>query len=658
MSERDFSFMTENVIGTGLRGDLFHSLIDKMAKSNSKTLDELEQKDNAAFKEYQKQYQETVKQLAKYGLSEEFLDIESRLESYMDAMKQSGLSPTEFSEQRLGFRLTGDRGSIDIGVTPDQLFSMGNGTGAFVDNKTGKVTGLEAFQLTAQQLGTLANWDKISGKTGGVDKNLPMKGYIADVNDGITQLIEYILLSRDEFYNLAIDAREIGDGLRSALTPEEIQSRMNRQLKSGRVIGLSSSLKDEGYTSESAFNGELFSSNKGETRDIAKYVSQYKKLLDIDAQRQKINKEIAILMQSGRESDAKDKIEVARALKEEYKVLEKGLDEFDYQAPDDSTGNKYGMLGKRVLGEDGGRYLQQKIDEIEAHYKSVVAKDTYSLNHTGTKSKTSTSGISAQDKKLLDRYSSNLSQQMQLERDIARAEQRVQSSDGAKRKDYEKYAQSLKESLAILKSQAPIIDEQARTIDGQVVDERTIAEDKKIQLQLTKNQVVQMNKINAQAKQQKGLMQQIVEGFKASFRNLTDYSMAYEVIGYIRQTVNTLLTSTSQLNANMVSLQIASGETYESVYQMTKGFNDLGKEIGRSTQDISQAADDWLRAGYTAEDANQLIEASMNLSTLGQIDSAEATSYLISMLKGWKLEVQDVTEVVDKLTVNTTAYVS
>gem|GEM_PF-4848119 len=32
----------------------------------------------------------------------------------------------------------------------------------------------------------------------------------------------------------------------------------------------------------------------------------------------------------------------------------------------------------------------------------------------------------------------------------------------------------------------------------------------------------------------------------------------------------------------------------------------------------------------------------MELSTLGMINSADATSYLISVLKGWKLEANDV----------------
>ena len=40
----------------------------------------------------------------------------------------------------------------------------------------------------------------------------------------------------------------------------------------------------------------------------------------------------------------------------------------------------------------------------------------------------------------------------------------------------------------------------------------------------------------------------------------------------------------------------------------------------------------------------------MYLSTLGMIESADATSYLISVLKGWKIEASEVMNVVDRLT--------
>lgn len=100
---------------------------------------------------------------------------------------------------------------------------------------------------------------------------------------------------------------------------------------------------------------------------------------------------------------------------------------------------------------------------------------------------------------------------------------------------------------------------------------------------------------------------------------------------------------------NMVDIQIASGGTREEVENMMKGFNDLAMKTGRSTSEVATAANDWLRAGYKGDDATKLTEASMQLSTLGMIEASEATTALISSLKGWKLSAEEVTGVVDKL---------
>jgi len=79
-------------------------------------------------------------------------------------------------------------------------------------------------------------------------------------------------------------------------------------------------------------------------------------------------------------------------------------------------------------------------------------------------------------------------------------------------------------------------------------------------------------------------------------------------------------------------------------------YTDLAKEMGRTTQSVATASNDWLRAGYEGQEATELTRASMMLSTLGMIEATEATTYLISTLKGWKISANEVIGVVDKLT--------
>ena len=56
------------------------------------------------------------------------------------------------------------------------------------------------------------------------------------------------------------------------------------------------------------------------------------------------------------------------------------------------------------------------------------------------------------------------------------------------------------------------------------------------------------------------------------------------------------------------------------------------------------------RQGYEAQQAGELITASTYLSKLGMIEASQATEYLTSMIKGFKLEVSDAVDVVSKLT--------
>ena len=130
---------------------------------------------------------------------------------------------------------------------------------------------------------------------------------------------------------------------------------------------------------------------------------------------------------------------------------------------------------------------------------------------------------------------------------------------------------------------------------------------------------------------------------------MTDASIAYEIIGMVRQGITELLQTIREMDSALVDLQIASGGTRDEMHDMMMDLNGLATEVGKTTTEVAQGANDWLRAGYEGQEAADLTRASMQLSTLGMIDSADATSYLISVLKGWKLEAEEVATVVDKL---------
>lgn len=815
MKPDDFKFMVEDVIGQGLRGDVFHSLIDKMVKSGSTTMEELEKNDNEAFKKWQNEYKQTVKELASYGIGEEFLEISERLESYMDAMKKSGLSATEFSEQRLAFNISGARGNFKVGVTPDQFYSM-NGKGAFIDNKTGSVHGQEAFQLTAQLFATLANLDnevavevknletgakelkkiKVKDLLGDLDLTTPIKGYIADVGDGITELKEYALMNLKEFYDLIADAVDIKEGRKAPLSKEERNRRMNRQLKTGTTIGYSDSKYAESVNEELMF----IDANQGKL--IREYVSQLSKVKALELEIQNINAK----------SDEYSEADLDREVKK-LDALQKQKSDIESQMASLNTvinenGKQY-ILGNSVLDEDHSRALENQItnitnlfetksitalNKIEKRMEQLTAKDTsintglfgedfdtivqklkdgyteidrtqeslsakvkayeaslrsevsalkdiathstkiQSINEqidklqadnstensellndlnkrlkkeqellkvaeqrrdvaiqerqgTGLDEDIASGKVDAQTKqriantysqqrqnlvnavnqgtakaeadqsvqnyvqanKLIKEYINNLKLQYKTQQEIQKLSIKMENQSGNELAASEAYKAALESRVDSLQEQLPYYDQQSKKLGNIKLEEEQIVSLEKQKNNLAKQQQIAQEKINATVKDQRNILEEIVGGFKQAFRNMTDASIAYEIIGMFRQGVTELLQTIREMDSALVDLQIASGGTREEMHDMMMDLNSLATEVGKTTTEVAQGANDWLRAGYEGQEAADLTRASMQLSTLGMIDSADATSYLISVLKGWKLEASEVATVVDKL---------
>ena len=260
-------------------------------------------------------------------------------------------------------------------------------------------------------------------------------------------------------------------------------------------------------------------------------------------------------------------------------------------------------------------------------------------------------GIKKQDK-LVTQYTRELEKQYKLERDIEKTRRGMEGKTGTELRDAKNLLSAYESQLAQLKGNALVYDANKGTLGGIELTQENINRLESEQKRILANHETQLANINSRMREEKSLISEIVGGFKASFRNLTDYTLAYEVIGLMKQSVNQVIASTKELDSALVDIQIASGMTRNEVHDLQKQYADLADELGRTTAEVSTASNDWLRAGYEGKEATELTSASMHLSTLGMIEASDATSYLISVLKGWKIEASEVMSVVDKLSVN------
>ena len=328
-------------------------------------------------------------------------------------------------------------------------------------------------------------------------------------------------------------------------------------------------------------------------------------------------------------------LNVAMSMEEVAEILNKGIK--GEAIPWDEIAKKYGVDSiKASLFSVNGSNLSNEVPPV---VQEMMNKRNAERTSGGYNTKS------------INDYLKQYKQILKIQEQIDADEKRLASAGmkGERADNIRSVVNMRKRLLGQMQAEVPNLDLEKGELNGQKLSEEELIRLKKQIALLDSNHGIQLEKNNALQKQSVGLVQQIANGFKASFRNLTDYSLAYMVIGKIRMAYSQLINYAEQLNASMVDLQIASGLSYDNIKNMMLDFNDLAVKVGKSTLEVSQAANDWLRAGYEGQDAATLVENSMQLSTLGMINSAEATEYLISMLKGWKLQVSEVSSVVDKL---------
>ena len=140
------------------------------------------------------------------------------------------------------------------------------------------------------------------------------------------------------------------------------------------------------------------------------------------------------------------------------------------------------------------------------------------------------------------------------------------------------------------------------------------------------------------------------QSIKEAFGRYAAIGFATTGLLMIKQTVKKMITAVRELDACIVDLQIATGMSNAEAEKLLTTYSNLGKELGATTGQVAKAADAWLRQGFNIEDTNMLIKESTMLSKLGQIESAEATKYLTSAMRGYKVEVDEVSRITDRLT--------
>ena len=117
----------------------------------------------------------------------------------------------------------------------------------------------------------------------------------------------------------------------------------------------------------------------------------------------------------------------------------------------------------------------------------------------------------------------------------------------------------------------------------------------------------------------------------------------------LRRSLSEVLQNVKTLDYEMTQLKIVTNETADAYDRLLDKALGTSKEIASSTASLLNAATVYARLGYTMDDSMDLAKYTTMYSKLGAVDIADAESNITAIIKGFDIDVDDLSETLDKL---------
>lgn len=143
------------------------------------------------------------------------------------------------------------------------------------------------------------------------------------------------------------------------------------------------------------------------------------------------------------------------------------------------------------------------------------------------------------------------------------------------------------------------------------------------------------------------LSQKLSRLFKEHFQT----AVAMYGVAMVKQGLREVYNNVVEIDTSMTNLKKVTNETESAYSSFLSSASSQARELGASISDVIDSTAEWSRLGYTLDESQELAKWSTVLSNIGDgIDSAsDAASYLVSILKGFRMEADEVEHVVNVL---------
>lgn len=143
----------------------------------------------------------------------------------------------------------------------------------------------------------------------------------------------------------------------------------------------------------------------------------------------------------------------------------------------------------------------------------------------------------------------------------------------------------------------------------------------------------------------------VFNDFANTFMKMAKFNTINLIYDAIIDGMNQAIEVTEKLNAATTEFQKVSELSGESLSEYTQHLGDLGAEVARTTSEMIEGATSFRKSGFTDEESAQLAKVSAMFQNIAdeELSASDAAQILISTMKGFDLEVNQVEHIADSI---------
>ncbi len=196
--------------------------------------------------------------------------------------------------------------------------------------------------------------------------------------------------------------------------------------------------------------------------------------------------------------------------------------------------------------------------------------------------------------------------------------------------------------LSMLKEGTQAYDDTKQAIEGNKEKLRELHEEKKQTLSTTK----EFQKEQIEGMRQSG---SLTDKLTDKMKRLAEYTIAAFALRYIRRFFQEGIKFIQDLDKSLTEISTVTGRTRDEMWKMAEEFNRMGRELGKTTNEITQASVIFYRQGLNTNQVLAMVRASTISAAIANTDAGEASNRLTAALRGYNMEAEKAMDIADKL---------